>query len=402
MPRANRLLGPAHPNTCQLIGRTSSCIARYGIIGSTEYAENNVKGILANAAAYLNVDSAASGPVFGASASPSLDGAVKRAASKVADPKTGRPLTDPDVWSGDVGPLGGGSDYAPFLNHLGIASVDFGFGMAGGYPVYHSVYDSFHWMEQYGDPGFAYHRVAAQLWGLLALDLSSAEVLPMNMTHQASKLAEYEAGVAAQMLEAGFSDGDLEVIELALAGLKGQLASLATTAEAFDAVLQAGNMNETELAEYNKRLALNERMFLSSSGLPKRPWYKNVLMASGLDKGYGAETLPGITQAIADKDAAAAAAQASVVMALVRDSQALLETGVLPVSGGGDDEPFCGFFCYFTGLTVIAVVLLAMGVYWARSRPRGRRDRTAQYVPVDDARTSIAAGAKQVGGYDTV
>src|SRR4029077_19749769 len=79
-----------------------------------------------------------------------------------------------------IGPLGSGSDYTPFLQHLGIASTDMGFG--GDYGVYHSAYDSFYWMVHFGDPTFGYHVAAAQLWGTMTLRLAAAPAVPFDYT----------------------------------------------------------------------------------------------------------------------------------------------------------------------------------------------------------------------------
>jgi N-acetylated-alpha-linked acidic dipeptidase len=79
-----------------------------------------------------------------------------------------------------LSPLGSGSDYTAFIDHLGIPSWDFGF--SGGYGVYHSVYDNFRWMEKYGDPGFHYHAAAARLWGLMAMRLANADVVPLRFS----------------------------------------------------------------------------------------------------------------------------------------------------------------------------------------------------------------------------
>ena len=165
--------------------RTLTAVLPEQIIGSTSWAEAQASRTLANAAVYLNVDSAASGANFFASASPSCSAALVEAVRDAG--VTG--------WSGSVGALGGGSDYAPFINHLGIASVDFGFGSDGSFPVYHSVcvpsllslrwpaqpaqgalpnsYDSFTWMEKFGDPTFQSHTLAATIWGLLAMRFST-------------------------------------------------------------------------------------------------------------------------------------------------------------------------------------------------------------------------------------
>eukprot|EP00128_Syssomonas_multiformis_P007705 Colp12_sorted_trinity150504_noHs@13868 len=118
----------------------------FGLLGSTEFGEKRADQLFKQAVAYINVDSAVSGGILDVSATPALIRPFMEAASRVTDPATGKPLSD--VWSGRVGRLGSGSDYTVFLQHLGIASLDMGF--KGSYGVYHSVFDSFSWMETQG------------------------------------------------------------------------------------------------------------------------------------------------------------------------------------------------------------------------------------------------------------
>ncbi|CAM9175455.1 unnamed protein product [Choristocarpus tenellus] len=194
----------------------------YGMLGSTAWGEANAKGILANAIAYLNVDSAVSGSFLNVGATPSLRSLVEQALRDVRHPNSELSLAE--FWSGDLVTLGSGSDYTVFLDHLGIASVNFEFraDATDEYGVYHSVFDSFAWMETQGDPDFLYHQAAAQLWGLLALRLadphppshnsedqgvngtgldrssgSSVSVLPFDPVAQAEALEEYVSDLEA-------------------------------------------------------------------------------------------------------------------------------------------------------------------------------------------------------------
>jgi len=173
----------------------------YGLIGSTEWAEEYAEELKEKAVAYLNMDAAVSGANFGASSVPSLWKLIRGATRDIRDPKTGKsiyqqwqdrsrePLPEPDLTDAQagsdvkiaearIGALGSGSDYTPFLQHLGIPSLDMGFG--GDYGVYHSAYDSFYWMTHFGDPTFAYHMAAAQLWGTVAMRLADADGLPFD------------------------------------------------------------------------------------------------------------------------------------------------------------------------------------------------------------------------------
>src|SRR5215203_2178556 len=164
----------------------------YGLVGSTEWAEEMAAELKEKAVAYLNLDAAVSGPHFGASSVPSLWKLMRGATRDVKDPKTGksiyqqwqdrsrenRPEGDQDMREARIGALGSGSDYTPFLQHLGVASTDMGFN--GDYGVYHSAYDSFYWMDRFGDPGFTYHVASAQVWGTLAMRLANADGLSFD------------------------------------------------------------------------------------------------------------------------------------------------------------------------------------------------------------------------------
>jgi len=300
----------------------------FGITGSTAFAEANAKGILSSAAAYLNMDTAVSGNQFGAGGSPSLAAAIVSAASKVLDPLVKKPITS--QWDGNVTALGGGSDYAPFLNHLGIASVDFGFNMEGGYPVYHSIYDSYTWMSKFGDMEFEYHAAAAQVWTLMLMQLASEEILPISVPDQVQKLGSYADSIKADVVASANLTSEEQREALSdIDNLMASIESLNETTREFAATL-ASNLTAGEKTAFNMRLALVERSFLTPNGLPKRTWYKNVLMASGLDKGYGAETLPGIAQALRDKDLAAFRAQSREVASAATSAALFLSTGERP------------------------------------------------------------------------
>lgn len=288
----------------------------FGLLGSTEWVEHHAQMLRAQAVAYLNVDSAVSGQRFGASATPSLAGLIRHVTRDVVDPASGKSVYEswrqrPRVREGRpedqtdseprVGRLGSGSDYTPFLQHLGIAAVDMGFG--GDYGVYHSIYDSFHWMEKFGDPTFAYHRTAAQVWGLIALRLAEAEVLPFDYTEYAKQLHNYVQEIEAR-LDKPRDTLDLTPLRQAIALFNA--AALLAQAE----TERARNTSATakDRRDLNDRLMLTERAFIDPDGLPRRPWYKHVIYAPGLYAGYAADILPGLARAIKDQNWEAARA----------------------------------------------------------------------------------------------
>jgi N-acetylated-alpha-linked acidic dipeptidase len=181
----------------------------YGLVGSTEWAEANAAMLSQKAVAYLNLDSAVSGPDFNASGVPSLRDVMREVARLVPDPRKGgsvgalwegrakaawaqsTPVTlgGPDrEFDQQLGRLGSGSDYTAFLDHLGVPATDMGFGGSSG--VYHSVYDNFRWMSLFGDPEFTYHQAAARLMGLLTMRIASADVAPLRFSNYSRALRE--------------------------------------------------------------------------------------------------------------------------------------------------------------------------------------------------------------------
>src|SRR5216684_840320 len=157
----------------------------WGLIGSTEWVEEMADSLAAHAVAYINEDDVTQGPRFGGGGSPSLKPLIRDAARAVPDP-SGRGSVY-DAWlernKGDtaaltLGNLGGGSDFAGFYHHLGIPAAAVGFEGPGG--VYHSMYDSYHWMNVFGDPGYRAHQAAARLVAVLLARLTNAPVLPLD------------------------------------------------------------------------------------------------------------------------------------------------------------------------------------------------------------------------------
>ncbi len=172
----------------------------FTLTSSTEWGEQHQARITEGAVAYLNVDSAASGPAFNATAVPALNRLILEAAQAVRDPASGIPVAaafrDRRAIGGSLptgsahelvdNRLGSGSDYTVFLNHLGIPVADLTFD--GPYGVYHSIYDTHAWVARIGDPGFRYHATLVQLWGLLVLRLANAAALPLDYVHTPTAL----------------------------------------------------------------------------------------------------------------------------------------------------------------------------------------------------------------------
>lgn len=270
----------------------------YSYLGSVNHAEGNSETIREQVVAYLNLDSAASGPQFSASASPGLVQLMHWAADFVIDPETGKPLSE--VWDGRVGVLGAGSDYVPFVHHLGVPSLDFIFDQSKPihYAVYHSNFDSFYWMDTFGDPGFKYHRAAAQYLGTMLLGLSERPLLRMNPRHTADMLDLSLQDARIRLERAGLQD------KVALAALESVMQTFRLRADAVHDQMErllerhGANLTIDQADDINSRLRAVEPAFLSDRGLPGRPWFRNLLQAPGIFQGYGSERFPGLMEAI--------------------------------------------------------------------------------------------------------
>ncbi|HEV8168920.1 MAG TPA: transferrin receptor-like dimerization domain-containing protein, partial [Pyrinomonadaceae bacterium] len=282
----------------------------YGLIGSTEWAEELANDLKEKAVAYLNLDAAVSGAHFGASSVPSLWKLMRAATRDVKDPKTGksiyqqwqdrarenRPETEQDTGEARIGALGSGSDFTPFLQHLGVPSTDMGFN--GDYGVYHSAYDSFYWMDHFGDPGFQYHVAAAQLWGTLAMRLADADGLSLDYTDYAQQVRDYftEAMRLARIRDLA---GSLD--EKAMTSAIDDFAKEAERVEKSrqEAVRES---NRAKLAKINDALVRAERQFIDERGLRGRAWYKHQIYAPGFYTGYAAQPLTDFRQALDDRN----------------------------------------------------------------------------------------------------
>jgi N-acetylated-alpha-linked acidic dipeptidase len=288
----------------------------YGLIGSTEWAEEHAAELQEKGVAYLNVDVAVNGPNYGASSVPSLWKLIRAATRAVKDPKTGKSVyqqwqdrareqrseTDPiHNAEASISPLGSGSDYTPFLQHLGVASTDMGFG--GDYGVYHSAFDSFYWMTHFGDPDFAYHVAAAQLWGTMAMRLADADGLPFDYTDYASQIREYFNDsmrlARARRLDSGV---DEKAMNDAIKNFADEAARVEQERQRLAADSNRSSSEEARLRRLNDALMNAERAFIDDRGLIGRPWYKHQIYAPGIFTGYASQPLTDFRQAIDDRN----------------------------------------------------------------------------------------------------
>jgi N-acetylated-alpha-linked acidic dipeptidase len=275
----------------------------FTLTSSTEWGEEHERELSAHAVAYLNVDSAASGKSFSAAAVPALNRAITEAAESVIDPETGRTIADaartgapreggalptatgPDLVSNR---LGSGSDYTVFLNFLGVPVADLSF--TGPYGVYHSIYDDHLWVQKFGDPGFRYHAAMVRLWGVLALRIANADVVPLDYRPYAARIREFVDEVAKQGSAAD---------RAAFAPLQNAIDRFTKVTASFggraDVLLSARSVTNAQTAPLNAALMQAERALLSPAGIPGRPWYRHLIYAP--KPTYAPEVLPGIAEA---------------------------------------------------------------------------------------------------------
>lgn len=316
-----------------------------GLIGSTEWVEGNARE-LAAAVVYFNVDSAVSGPNFSASAVPSLKQFVRDVAKAVPSPKGGNVY---EVWRAQkekerreqqeraapdrrrttaapqdvpVGDLGSGSDYTPFLQHLGVPATDVSSG--GPYGVYHSVFDNFQWFRQNADPEFRYLQQMARVYGVQVLRMANADVLPFDYENYGREIAEY-VREAQTKADVKFSRGVLNLAPVLDAANK-----LATAGRG---IATAQRDPRTPPAALNRALREAERAFLLPEGLPGRPWFRHAIYAPGIYTGYAAVVLPGVNEAVTAGDLERARTQAAAVTAAIERVTRVLDAAASSRAG---------------------------------------------------------------------
>ncbi|KAI8340435.1 hypothetical protein BC941DRAFT_348237 [Chlamydoabsidia padenii] len=279
-----------------------------GIVGSTEFVENHRDWLNKEASVYINMDMAVSGPHFAAKASPSLNNLLYQVTQNVNDPRTGGSVYNAwsNLTSGDiptVGQLGSGSDYVGFLNHVGIASMDIRF--EGDYGVYHSNYDSFHWMEKFGDPTFDYHATLTRIAGSILLRLADDRVLPLHPQDYSLELTNYLDSIEA------YAEKEFDGLRKAVKKLnkrtrrfERRLGRLQTRLDEYKGVGDDAlpSVLLSRINKANKRLTYFERGFIDPEGIPSRPWFKHVVYAPSLWNGYSSQTFAAIAEAVDEKD----------------------------------------------------------------------------------------------------
>ncbi|HEY7404789.1 MAG TPA: transferrin receptor-like dimerization domain-containing protein [Candidatus Angelobacter sp.] len=318
------------------------------LLGSTEWAEYHAAELQQHAAIYINTDGNGRG-FLQAQGSHSLEKFVNSVARDITDPEKkisvwkrgqaerltqGRPddrkdaRTRPDL---RIGALGSGSDYTAFIDHLGVASLNVGYGgEGGGGGVYHSIYDDFYWFTNFSDKDFVYGQALAQTVGTMVLRFADADVLPYDFSDFSDTVHKYSDELKTllknrqdeirdrnQDIDNGvytaISDPERPTVAppkeevppfLNFAPLDNALNALDRSAQKYSKAVKAfssGSASGQSLQAVNGKLLLAERKLVNDGGLPRRSWYRNLIYAPGFYTGYGAKTLPGVREGIEEK-----------------------------------------------------------------------------------------------------
>ena len=353
-----------------------------GLTGSTEWGEQFAGELRNKAVAYINVDSSTSGPNFHGQAVASLAPMLVETAHALKDPsgktlyeawkessarerreaKQSEEVTDLNLADTRIG---SGSDHTVFLNFVGMPVL--GLQFDGPYGVYHSAYDDFFWMNHFGDPGYRYHTLMSQLWGVLALRLANADLLPFDFASYASNIRQFVNELAKNnpVILSGVADSRSETAtqpkdpspacatcasavssthELQLAAYRVRenaantpldLTPIFAAIDEFEAAgrrldeskvraLASGAIDPKLAATINQGAMQVERNWLNPDGIPGRPWFKHILYGARFT--YAHLELPGLTEAVEKQDWATAKQQAEILrQALVNNTKLLDE-----------------------------------------------------------------------------
>ena len=275
----------------------------WGLIGSTEFVEDDSLRLSHEAVAYFNQDVAAQGPRFGGGGSPALRPMLRDIARNVPDPngkgsvyaEWRRASAVPDTAEPAMGDPGGGSDFAGFYNHLGIPIAEWGFGGQGG--VYHSQYDDYAWMTKFGDPGFLYHAAAGRVAVAMVLRIANADVLPYDYAEFARTMRRYLPPIDKSVADRRWSVST-STLRTAIDHLEREATSFASVR---DSVLGAG-ASRPAVEHANQALMRVERALTRPEGLRTRPWFRSLIYVADENNGYANMPLPSVNEAIRAND----------------------------------------------------------------------------------------------------
>lgn len=318
-----------------------------GLLGSTEWVEQHARELQEKLVVYINSDGNGRG-FLGAEGSHALEPLLNEVSADVTDPQTNISVLerkkDRDIINaGDnskakkdllakktmsIGALGSGSDYSPFIQHLGIPAINLGFGGENSGGEYHSIYDSYDNYRRFKDSGSVYGVVLAKVAGRTMLRMADAGLLPFDFKSLSKTISGYATEVAAlldQLRETTAVENQLirekrytyaadprkkelspaikdEVPFLNFSALQNALGELEKSSNRLSDYMAKSGLPAADKNALNKKLYRAEQLLLSESGLPRRPWYRHTIYAPGFYTGYGVKTLPGIREAIEQRN----------------------------------------------------------------------------------------------------
>lgn len=345
-----------------------------GLLGSTEWVETHAEELSKHAVAYINSDGNGRG-YLELAGSHTLEKFTNDIARDIQDPET--QLT---AWKRDqlreiehapedkkqeirqrpdlhLGALGSGSDFTPFLQHVGVASLNIGFGGEDGGGIYHSIYDDFYWYTHFADTTFVYGRALSQTGGTAMMRLADADLLPFDFSDFAETMQTYvqELKDLSKKMQDEIRERNKEIDEGVFtatadpkktyvppnkeevppyqdfAPLENAVDAIVRSAAAYHKALEHAEANggaalaSASLDEVNRLLIESERKFITPDGLPHRPWYKHQLYAPGFYTGYAAKTMPYVREAIEQKQWQQADEGVVVVAHCLQDEAKLID-----------------------------------------------------------------------------
>jgi N-acetylated-alpha-linked acidic dipeptidase len=323
-----------------------------GLTGSTEWGEQFADELRSKAVAYINVDEAASGPNFHGQAVASLAPMLAETTRALQDPsgkslyeawkatvqrektegKQSGQMNDSGVANETLADtrIGSGSDHTVFLNFIGMPVI--GLQFDGDYGVYHSAYDDFYWMNHFGDPGYRYHTLMSQLWGVTSLRLANADLLPFDFASYAANVRQFVKELSKDNEEA-MGGQPPSAVQLGEARGRLDLKPVLSAIDAFEAAgkalneslrhqLASGPPDPKVALKLNHGMMQVERNWLNPDGIPGRPWFKHILYGARFT--YAHLELPGLTEAVEKQDWPTAKQQADILQHALEKNTALL------------------------------------------------------------------------------
>ena len=342
------------------------------LLGSTEWVEEHMTDMRSKGVFYLNTDGNGRG-TLGAAGSHALERFVSEVAGEVNDPETNVTVLQRqrmgEVMAGHadartirdlrIEALGSGSDFTPFLQHAGVPTLNIGFGGEDGGGIYHSIYDSFAWYTRFSDTSFVYGKALAQVAGMMVMRVANADLLPAEFGALSATAKRYLGEVTAlrettakeiEELNKRLAENAFGITNdprhpltapasqspapyLNFAPIQNATDSLARVAERYERAyggLPTSAATAAALAQVNALLRQSDQMMLIPEGLPKRPWYQHALYAPGYYTGYGVKTMPGVREAIEQRDWKLADEQVTkLAAALLRESDLIAKAAQL-------------------------------------------------------------------------